>query len=314
MRLGNLQAASGLCGNSLHRAAMTRRDHISYWLQAVAARGVMAVLGGLPIDAASWLGGFLARKIGPLSGPHKTAVKNLADAFPEKTAGERDQIATAMWDNIGRTFAEYPHLGQLTHDPLRVVISDPQSAGQQLAEDGIGGLLLGMHAGNWELSAIPGLRAGLAARHFYRAPNNLYVDAMLVKYRAAIAPEGFIRKGAAGAREALKLLKSGVHIGMLVDQKQGEGIPVRFFGRDAMTTTAPAAFSRRLHLPIAAACVTRLQGVRFLIHVEPVPITRSTDADADIAATTQRISDLMERWIRENPGQWFWVHRRWPKI
>ncbi len=292
---------------------MARVDRFTYWLQAVAAQAGMALFGALPLDTASRFGGFLARKIGPLTGAHKTALSNLAHAFPEKTQAERQTIITAMWDNIGRTIAEYPHLGTLTHDPTRVTIADPQNAGQRLAQDGIGGLLLGMHAGNWELSALPGMRAGLAARHFYRAPNNPYVDAMLIKYRRAIEQEGFIPKGAAGAKLALKLLKSGVHIGMLVDQKQNEGIPVRFFGRAAMTTTAPAAFARRLNLPIAAAGVTRLQGARFSIRVEPVDGIRTADADADITAMTQRISDMLERWIRENPGQWFWVHRRWPK-
>jgi KDO2-lipid IV(A) lauroyltransferase len=291
---------------------MIRADHAAYWLQALAARAVMALLGALPIDTASWLGGFLARKLGPFSGAHKTATQNLAQAFPEKTSAERRKTADAMWDNIGRTFAEYPHLGMLTNDPGRVMIHDPQNAAQLLAEDGIGGMLLGIHGGNWELSAVPGLRAGLAARHFYRAPNNPYVDAMLVKYRAAIGPEGFIRKGGAGARQALKLLKAGTHIGMLVDQKQGEGIPIRFFGRPAMTSTAPAAFARRLNLPIAAARVIRLRGARFRIEVESVAVIRTGDADTDIAATTQRISDMTERWIRDNPGQWFWVHRRWP--
>jgi KDO2-lipid IV(A) lauroyltransferase len=135
---------------------------------------------------------------------------------------------------------------------------------------------------------------------------------MLIKFRSAIGKEGFIPKGAAGAKLALKLLKSGVHIGMLVDQKQGEGIPIRFFGREAMTTTAPASFARRMDLPIAAACVIRLKGAHFLIRVEKVDIIRTADSVSDIAATTQRISDLMEGWIRENPGQWFWVHRRWP--
>jgi len=136
---------------------------------------------------------------------------------------------------------------------------------------------------------------------------------MLVKYRAAIGREGFIRKGGLGAREALKLLKGGGHIGMLVDQKQDEGIAVPFFGRDAMTTTAPATFARRLDLPIGAARVVRLKGAYFRVFVEEVAVEKTGDMEADIAATTRRISAMIERWIREHPEQWFWVHRRWPK-
>ena len=292
---------------------MSRGEQFSYWLQALLARGVMGGLGLLPLDAASWFGGFLARRVGRLTAAQQTAAKNLALAFPEKSAAEIGKILDGMWDNIGRTLAEYPHLDRLAKDVERVLISDPGGMTDRMREDGIGGLLLGMHGANWELSALPSARAGMRARHFYRAPNNPYVDAMLAKYRRAIGPEGFIRKGSAGAREALQLLRGGGHIGMLVDQKQDEGITVPFFGRDAMTTTAPATFARRMNLPIGAARVVRLKGAYFRIFVEEVPVEKTADRDADIVATTRRISAMVERWIREHPEQWFWVHRRWPK-
>jgi len=303
--------AVGLDG--LHAAGMTRGERFSYWLQAFLARVLMGGLGFLPLDAASWVGGGLARGVGPWTGAHKTAARNLRLAFPEKGEAEIAGILREMWDNIGRTMAEYPHLARLTHEVGRVEIFDPGGVGVRMRDDGVGGLLIGMHGGNWELSALPGHRAGVRARHFYRAPNNPYVDAMLARYRAAIGAEGFIRKGGAGAREALKLLKGGGHIGMLVDQKQDEGIAVRFFGRDAMTTTAPAAFARRMNLPIGAARVVRLKGAHFHVFVEEVRVERTEDMEADIVATTGRISAMIERWIREYPEQWFWVHRRWKK-
>ena len=292
---------------------MSRGEKFSYWLQALLARALMGGLGFLPLDAASGFGGFLARLVGPLTGAHKTAAKNLRLAFPDKADAEIVRILRGMWDNIGRTVAEYPHLKRLADDPERVVIFDPERLGERMREDGVGGMLIGMHAANWELSTLPGQRAGVRARHFYRAPNNPYVDEMLAKYRAAIGREGFIRKSGLGAREAVKLLKGGGHIGMLVDQKQDEGITVPFFGRDAMTTTAPATFARRMNLPIGAARVVRLKGAYFRIFVEEVPVEKTADRDADIVATTRRISAMVERWIREHPEQWFWVHRRWPK-
>jgi len=299
--------------DELEGLRMSRGKKFSYWVQALLARALMGGLGWLPLDAASWAGGFLARVVGPMTGAHKTAASNLTAAFPEKSEAEIAGILRGMWDNIGRTVAEYPHLVRLMDDASRVEILDPAGAGERFREDGIGGMLLGMHAGNWELSALPGLRAGIAARHFYRAPNNPYVDAMVHRYRSALGQEGYIRKGAAGARQAAKLLQGGGHIGMLVDQKQDEGIAVPFFGRDAMTTVAPAAFARRMNVPIAAARVVRVGGARFRIFVQEIVVDRTADRDADVVTTTRRISQVMEGWIREYPEQWFWVHRRWPK-
>jgi KDO2-lipid IV(A) lauroyltransferase len=289
-----------------------KKWQISYRLQAYAARFGIAMLGALPLDAASTVGGWLARKIGPLSGAHKTAVENLRRAMPEKTEVERQKIITAMWDNIGRTTAEYPHLDQLVKDLARAEIIDPENWGDRLAQDGIGALLIGMHYGNWELSILPGFRKGLHQYVVYRAPNNPFVDEMLKKLRAPLW-QNYLSKGLEGARQAVKLLKQGAHIGMLVDQKLDEGIPVRFFGRDAMTTTAPASLARRLNIPIVTARVVRLQGARFRIFVDAVDVAKTADREADVIVTTKQISGMFENWIRENPEQWFWVHRRWPK-
>jgi len=291
---------------------MTRQDFF-YRLQAYAARAAMALFRALPVDAASWLGGRIARTFGPLTRAQKTAVENLRRAMPEHTEPERRKIIEAMWDNIGRTVGEYPHLGRLMTDTQRVEIIDPAGLADKLRDDGIGALLVGMHYGNWELSTVPGFRAGMVQRHFYRAPNNPYVNDMLIGLRQAMQQEGYLAKGAEGARQAVALLRKGTHLGMLVDQKQDEGIAAPFFGRDAMTTTAPAALARRVGVPIAAAQVVRLQGARFRIFVHEFDVAKTADREADVIVTTKQINTRLESWVRDHPEQWFWVHRRWPK-
>jgi KDO2-lipid IV(A) lauroyltransferase len=291
---------------------MTRQDFF-YRLQAYAARAAMALFRALPLDAASWLGGRIARTFGPLTRAQKTAVENLRRAMPELDEAARRRIIGAMWDNIGRTVGEYPHLGRLMTDTQRVEIIDPAGLANKLRDDGIGALLVGMHYGNWELSTVPGFRAGMAQRHFYRAPNNPYVNDMLIRLRQAMQQEGYLAKGAEGARQAVALLRKGTHLGMLVDQKQDEGIAAPFFGRDAMTTTAPAALARRVGVPIAAAQVVRLKGAKFRIFVHEFDVAKTADREADVIVTTKQINTRLESWVRDHPEQWFWVHRRWPK-
>lgn len=121
-------------------------------------------------------------------------------------------------------------------------------------------------------------------------------------------------KGRKGAARALALLKRGGHVAIMMDQKQNEGIPVPFFGRDAMTTPAVAQFALRLKLPVIPTRTVRLDGARFRVDVEPpLMFERSGDHDADVAALTAKITQVVERWVREHPEQWLWVHRRWPK-
>ncbi len=286
--------------------------HPLYRLQALGLWLLFRFFGALPLDTASALGGWLARRFGPLSGAHRTAVSNLAKAMKYKNRSELAEILDAMWDNLGRCLAEYPHLGRLMTDSTRVEVVDPANCLARLRDDGIGAILIGMHSGNWELSTVPGFRAGLKQHHFYRAPNNPFVERIILQMRAAMSQEGYLPKGADGARQAAALLKNHAHIGMLVDQKQDEGVAVPFFGREAMTTTAPAAFARRFGLPIVADRVVRLNGARFRIYVEPVTVGKTEDRAADVIDATRRINQTLENWVRQNPGQWLWAHRRWP--
>jgi Kdo2-lipid IVA lauroyltransferase/acyltransferase len=58
--------------------------------------------------------------------------------------------------------------------------------------------------------------------------------------------------------------------------------------------------------------VVRLPDQRFRIMASgPFELPRDADGQVDVVATTQMITNVVEGWIRENPGQWLWFHRRW---
>ena len=76
-----------------------RLEFAGLWLAIVIARA-------MPVQAASWLSGKLWRFVAPRLGRQKRALANLELAYPEKSPGEREAIAAAMWEHLGRTFAE----------------------------------------------------------------------------------------------------------------------------------------------------------------------------------------------------------------
>ena len=71
---------------------------------------MMGLFRLLPLDNASRLGGWMGRRIFSRLPPDRIARANLKAAFPEKSQGEIEGILSGMWDNLGRTVAEYPHL------------------------------------------------------------------------------------------------------------------------------------------------------------------------------------------------------------
>ncbi len=268
-----------------------------------------AVFRALPLDWASWIGGRLLRGIGPRLGRSEVARRNLRHAFPEKTADEIEAIVAAMWDNLGRSAAEYPHLATIIR--TRTVIEGAETI-VLLRDDGKPGIFFAGHLGNWELATYSAMVNGLPLSLVYRAPNNPLIEGLYALGRRP-GSGGLIPKGSEGARRLMKLMKRGGHIGMLVDQKMNDGIPLPFFGRTAMTAPALAHLAYRFDCPVVGARVVRLGGAHFRVTIEPpLELPRTDNLAANVAETLCRVNALLEGWIREHPEQWLWVHRRWP--
>jgi KDO2-lipid IV(A) lauroyltransferase len=83
------------------RRAPLAQDFI-WRLEALLFDLVSACARLLPIEWVSGFGGWLLRKLGPLTRAHKIADRNLRLAFPELSLAERDTLLLAQWDNLGR--------------------------------------------------------------------------------------------------------------------------------------------------------------------------------------------------------------------
>jgi len=293
---------------------MTVSRRARYLLEYTLMRVAFALFRTLPLDSASALGGWIGRRLGPRLKITNRARENLSRALPELTATERAKLIDGMWDHLGRVFAEYPHLGdfQLYDGNDRVEVVGVENV-DQLRDDGIGGVFVAGHIGNWEIAPLSVTQRGLTLVNIYRAPNNPWIDRLIKQCREPIGGRHYPKSGH-GARNMLAAVKAGEHLGLLVDQKYNEGIPVPFFGRDAMTAPSPAEFALRFRIPVVMARVERLKGARFRLTLyPPLDLPETGDRDADVRAIMVQINNTFEEWIRARPEQWLWLHRRWPK-
>ena len=273
---------------------------------------MLCLFGLLPLDAASALGGWLGRTIGPRLAMNRRARRNIARALPELSEGEIDGVIRGMWDNLGRVTAEYPTStnSTATAAPRR---GDRRRVRRRAARRRARRIFL-----FWPYRQLGGLLHGATQRgvpvfQAYRAPNNPLIDPIIDRIRTRALGVRRYAKGASGARQLVKHLKAGDHLALLIDQKLNEGIPVPFFGRDAMTMLAMASFALKFDVPVVPARVVRLGGAHFRIVIEPpMEIVATGDRDADIADIMGRATATLEGWVRAHPEQWFWVHRRWP--
>jgi KDO2-lipid IV(A) lauroyltransferase len=277
----------------------------------------LALLKALGPVRASNFAGAVARGIGPLLPVSRVAHANLRLAMPELDAAARRRVVRGVWDNLGRTVGELPHLQH-----LRRTDSGPgwEVAGdlvlQSVRAQGGTCIFVSGHIGNWEMLPPIAPAVGFAMSGFYRAAANPLVDARInALRRAAMGIEvPMFAKGAEGARGAFGHLRGGGCLGILVDQKLNDGISVPFFGHPAMTAPAAAAFALRFRCPLLFVHIERVGPARLrLVCRPPFALPDSGDRAADIASLTTEINRVLEGVIRSRPEAWLWLHRRWPK-
>jgi KDO2-lipid IV(A) lauroyltransferase len=236
--------------------------------------------------------------------------------MPELSDDQRQAIARQSWENLGRTMAEYPHIKTISRDwDSRVEMVGAEHL-RALRDDGRPGICVTAHMANWELVGLACKKLNLPLTIVYRAPNNRWIDRLLAKAREPLHAF-LIPKGRDAARGLMSTIRGGGHIGVLPDQKLNEGIPVPFFGRDAMTGSFTADLALRYGAPIVPVQVTRLESrqgpARFRIEaMPPLALAKTGDRAADALAGMTRVNALLESWVRAYPGQWMWTHNRWP--
>ena len=295
-------------------AARTFAKTMHYRLEAAIAYVLYWLFRLLPVDLASRCGGSIARWFGPWSRSHVTAKRNLARALPDLTDEDRHTVLLDVWDNFGRVMAEYATLSRLWRSDVssRVEVCGIEHL-KQLADNNAPAIIFSGHLANWEVTALAIGWTVKPPAMVYRAPNNPFIGGLLQSARGP-ATATLIPKGSSGARDMIRVLNDGGFIAMAVDQKINTGLPIPLFGRDAMTGEAIARLALRSQCSIVPARTERLDGCRFKVTFEePWTVQDSGSVDADVRATLVRINEKLEAWIREHPGQWLWLHNRWPK-
>ncbi len=273
---------------------------------------VFGIFRILPVDSASALGGWLGRHLGPLTGVSRKADRRMEMALPQLGAKQRRRALRDMWDHLGRVFGEYPHLEYIARNRVKII---GEQIVQQALQNGAGGIFCGAHIGNWEVNTILfQTKYSKPIAITYRALNNPYADALLLRARTLNGALPAFRKARESGREMLKILKNKGFLGILIDQKYNEGIAVPFFGMDAMTNPVAVEMAQKLKCPLMLVYNTRLQGAYFEVRVQdPVPLYHPDGTARDARDIMTEIHGALESWIREEPSQWLWVHNRWPE-
>jgi Kdo2-lipid IVA lauroyltransferase/acyltransferase len=263
---------------------------------------------------ASAFGRRLLRSIGPYLGKNPHIRRNLRFAFPDRTEAERGELLREIWGSTGAVLAEYPHFKVICHDDFASHFEcvenynlDDYRAGRKH------GLFVSAHVGNWELTAAAAIRQGIPIAVIYAPSKNPFIDRMLRRRREALGC-GLVSLEE-GARPLMRELAEGRSVGLVVDTRDDDGVPVPFFGLDKLTTLAPARLALRFGCELIPGQVERLGPARFRLTVhEPIRPDPALKSDKEQAIQMMaELNRLFEQWIRQRPEQWLCMKRAWPK-
>lgn len=245
---------------------------------------------------------------------HRNIAKdNLRRSFPDWPERRVDAVARGVW----------VHFGGVMFDLVRILARGPKEVDALVTIEGRehaelahrsphGVVLITGHFGNWETHGI------VHAKHFgsigvvARPLDNKKLDAAMTALRESAGNE-VIEKEHAMIR-SMRRLKAAQGVAFVVDQnvQEKEGIFVTFFGRPACTTPFAARLALKTGAMVLPCRAVMTPDFKYrVIYDPPIDPTRfGTGADA-VRSLTQAMMDITESWIRANPDQWLWMHRRW---
>jgi Kdo2-lipid IVA lauroyltransferase/acyltransferase len=181
-----------------------------------------------------------------------------------------------------------------------------------LMQEGNGLLMVTAHYGNFE---ITGYLMGLFGFNIYsiaRPLDNKYISNYIYGLRESTGLKIIDKKGATESME--EILSSGATLGFIADQDAGKkGIFVDFFGRKASTYKSIGLLAITYNLPIAVGYSRRI-GNKFFYEIGCNRIIMPhewANKENPLEWITAEYSSAIEQFIREEPGQYWWLHRRW---
>ena len=277
----------------------------------VFVHGVRLLPRGLARTAGVAISAVAFRALGRL---RRVGLRNLELAFPRITAGERETILRSEYRNLGFLLAEFCKMpGYTAATASRFIRYEGLENYLRARERGKGVLVLTGHLGAWELSSFYHSLMGMPMGMVIRRLDNPLVDEFVNRIRClhgnrVIHKDDF-------ARGLIASMRAGETVGILMDTNMTppQGVFVPFFGVPACTASGMARIAEKTGAAVLPGFLLWEQREQkyVLRFGEELEIVHTEDAEQDVLTNTATFTAAIERYIRQYPDQWLWMHRRW---
>ncbi len=242
------------------------------------------------------------------------ALENLRASFPDKSE-------LWIWQTGQRSFE---HVAMLAMDMLFTPRLVKKQNWQKystyknterlkwLIHQGRGMLVVAAHYANFE---IMGYILGLFDFNIYsiaRPLDNRFINNYLYGVRKRAGQKIIDKKGASALMATM--VSDGTTLCFIADQDAGrKGVFVDFFGRKASTYKSIGLLAITYNIPIAVAYSRRVDNRFFFeIGINRIIFPEEwAEKDDPLKWVTAEYTKAIEDFVREDPTQYWWLHRRW---
>jgi KDO2-lipid IV(A) lauroyltransferase len=243
------------------------------------------------------------------------ALANLRRSFPEMTEPQRETLARRSMQELFMFFVEMLFTTRLIRIDTwanYVVLENFQKPLELLLRRESGVIMLTGHYGNFEILGYLLATLGFPTSSVARPLDNPHLSEFVFGVREKQGQRIIAKKGATG--DVVEVIEAKGAVGFVADQNAGsKGIFVDFFGRKASTYKSIGLLAMQYDVPVVIGYSRRVDDqFKFAIGAQDIiyPDDWKTQDDP-LRYITQRYTKALEDAIRADPGQYWWVHRRW---
>lgn len=291
------------------------RHAVLDWLGYAALRAGLVILRLFPIGWNLRFACFLGRLMWNYYHRGRVrALDNLRAAFPEKDAAWHDQVGRRSFEQIVMLVMDVFFTPRLAQRDRWREYTRPINLERVkwMMQEKRGLLMAGGHYGNFEIIGYMLGQWGFNVYSIARPLDNPFINRYLYGIRQQHRQKIIDKFGASDQME--QLAAEGATLCFIADQDAGrKGIFVDFFGRKASSYKSIPLLAIHYNLPIAVGGARRV-GDRFFFELECFRIILPEEwknRDDPVRWLAQEYNTALEAFIRKDPTQYWWLHRRW---
>ncbi len=240
--------------------------------------------------------------------------RNLEVAFgTTKSPAELRKLRMDIFANFGRFVYEFVHLPHVTKDTLDRIftpesLSEARRLGEMIKDGPV--ITVAAHLGYWELGvALVGI-TGIPIRVIVDSHPDPRVVRFFNELRMA---KGSVPVPLTDVRRIYRALKDSCAVAIAVDRAvTGQGITANYFGQEFLAPDGHAVLARKFGAKLVPTfCLLREDGRYDFFMDDPIEMTVTDDAEADIRECVAKCLAHVENRVRENPEQWFAFRPTW---